>query len=94
MRPFTAFLLLSTVTVAVHAAPLPGDAATGKKLYRANCVSCHDASVYTRPDRQIHSLDALRTQINGCSHQLPVKLSQSQIDDLVKYLNQNYYKFK
>ena len=37
-----------------HAAALPGDSAEGKRLHDANCMGCHNTSIYTRKDRLIH----------------------------------------
>jgi len=93
MRTVTATVLLF-LAAGAHAAPLPGDAAKGKALHDAQCMSCHDTSVYTRSDRHIRSLPALIEQINGCSHNTGIKLDQSQVNDLVKYLNETFYKFK
>lgn len=94
MKTLAPALLLLLATATAHAAPLPGDAARGKALHDKNCVACHDTSVYTRSDRHIQSLAALTEQVNGCSHRTGLKLSAAQINDLVKYLDQAFYKFK
>jgi mono/diheme cytochrome c family protein len=86
--------LLIVLSMPVQAADLPGNVAQGKKLYDANCTSCHNDSVYTRKDRKITSLDGLSKQLKSCSHMANIKLGQAQTDDLVKYLNETYYKFK
>lgn len=90
-------LLLSALTVlsaAAHAAAQPGDAAAGKKLHDAACMSCHNDSVYTRKDRRITDLDGLREQMNACGHMSNVTLSKEQVANLVKYLNEQFYHFK
>ncbi len=90
------FLLAVTVfafSAQVFAA-VPGDSARGKRLHAAHCAGCHDAGVYTRKDRKITSVAALHEQIGGCSHAAQIKLSVEQQDDLVKYLNDQFYKFK
>ena len=46
----------------------PGDSADGQRLHQANCTECHDTSVYTRQNRHVRSLDALKQQIKGCGH--------------------------
>jgi len=90
-------LLMISLTLSagsVQAALLPGDAAKGKALHDKQCVSCHDSSVYTRANRNVKSPEALIGQVNGCARQLSLKLDRDQINDLVNYLDQSFYKFK
>ena len=49
-------------------AELPGNSADGKRLHDVNCMGCHDTSIYTRRDRLVQSLDALRKRLGDCSH--------------------------
>jgi mono/diheme cytochrome c family protein len=92
----TALLLLSLTLVAsnVQAALLPGDAAKGKAVHDKQCVSCHDTSVYTRADRKVQSVEGLIGQVNNCVRQTSVKLDRDQVNDVVKYLDESFYKFK
>jgi len=46
----------------------PGDSADGQRLHEANCTGCHNTGVYTRENRQVRSLDALKQQLEGCGH--------------------------
>ena len=87
------FILMS-FSVSAHGAALPGDAAVGKKLHDANCTACHTDSVYQRKDRQVTNLDMLKNQMNACGHAMNITLGKKQMDDLVQYLNDTYYKFK
>jgi mono/diheme cytochrome c family protein len=75
-------------------AALPGDSAEGKTLHEANCVKCHSTSVYTRRDRHIKSLDALKEQLGACEHAAQITLTDDQQKSIVKYLNEQFYKFK
>ena len=88
-------LLLSTLLAIapLAQAALPGDSAEGKKLHEANCTGCHNASVYTRPDHQIKNLPALKEQLNECTHAAQVTLTDAQQQSIVKYLNEQFYKF-
>jgi mono/diheme cytochrome c family protein len=89
-------LLISTLLLIAlpGQAALPGDSAEGKKLHDAHCVSCHNSSVYTRRDRQIKSLDGLNQQMGECTHAAQVTLTSDQQKSIVKYLNEQFYKFK
>ncbi|MEK7206280.1 MAG: hypothetical protein AAB134_00145 [Pseudomonadota bacterium] len=93
-KSFTLFTVLVVLSASAQAAPLPGNSANGKKLLEANCVSCHTDSVYKRKDRRITSLEALSDQVNNCDHQMKGDVTRDQTNDLVKYLNETYYKFK
>ena len=92
-KAYLLFPALIVTSITAQAAALPGDAAAGKKLHDTACMSCHNDSVYTRKDRQITSLDGLRTQMNACGHMSNVKLSKEQVTNLVKFLNEKYYHF-
>ena len=94
MKPFILVTAAVLFSGAAHAADLPGDAASGKKLHAARCAGCHDDKVYTRQNRRITSLEALIKQINACAHMPDVTLGKSQVEDVVKYLNESFYKFK
>ncbi len=88
------FTTLTILFVSTSATAMPGDAVEGKKVHEANCLSCHNDSVYKRKDRSVRNFDGLTQQINNCGHAVDATLGKAQIDDLVKYLNETYYKFK
>ena len=88
---FCASLLIALAQSAVAA--LPGDATQGKRLHEANCTGCHDAGVYTRKDHAVRSLDALKEQLEGCSHMGTKEFSAAEKQNLVKYLNDRFYRF-
>ena len=67
--------------------------ANGKRLYDANCVGCHDASVFTRKDRVVQSLDDLKKQLASCAHMAKKEFSESETQGLLKYLNDQFYHF-
>lgn len=72
---------------------LLGDPAPGKKLYDAQCTSCHDTSVHTRKDRNIKTIEGLIGQVNQCNTQLDRRYTDAQVNDLIAYLNSAFYKF-
>lgn len=75
--------------------------AHGKDLHDANCLSCHSSlmggnpnMIYTRSDRRVNSIDGLRNQVTRCKTTVGVPWPEDQIEDVVEYLNNNFYKIK
>lgn len=89
-----ALLFLAVEPATADTALLPGDGARGKTLHAAQCVGCHDASVYTRKNRRVQSIGGLIKQVEMCNQQLQKELSHEQMNDLVAYLNETYYRFQ
>ena len=87
-------LLILLMPSVACAAALPGDSADGKRLHDANCMGCHDTSVFTRKDRLVQSLDALKKQLASCTHMAKKEFSASETQDLLKYLNDQFYHFR
>jgi len=96
----TASILLLTTGTA-----LAGDPERGRELHRENCIQCHASmqngiygadgtGIYIRDNRRIESLEALYNQVRRCKTSLGVPWPESQIEDVVTYLNQNFYKFE
>jgi hypothetical protein len=79
---------------AAYAASLPGDIASGKRLYDANCMGCHDTSLFARQDKVVQSLDGLKDQLDNCTHMAKKEFSASETQDLLKYLNDQFYHFR
>ncbi|MDX2504497.1 MAG: cytochrome c [Gammaproteobacteria bacterium] len=75
--------------------------AHGKDLHDANCMSCHTSlmggnpnQIYTRSDRKVNTLEGLRSQVTRCNSTVGVAWEQDNIQDVVEYLNSNFYKIK
>ncbi len=93
-------LFLALIFISLATPALASDINRGKSLHDDNCIECHvsiqggdGSGIYTRPDRRIDSLPALRSQVNRCKNSMGVSWPQDQIDDVVTYLNRTYYKF-
>ena len=82
------------LTPSAYAAELPGDSAEGKRLYDANCMGCHDTGIHARKDRIIRSLDALKEQLWDCSHMAKKEFSAIEAQNIIKYLNDQFYQFR
>lgn len=94
MKSILGVSLLTLLMPSAYAASLPGDSADGKRLHDANCMGCHDTSVFTRKDRLVQSLDALKKQLASCTHMAKKEFSASETQDLLKYLNDQFYHFR
>ena len=92
---FFVVAIVVSMPLAGRAAPAApeGNSAEGQRLHAAKCVACHDSKVYTRAERRVRSLDALRQQIDACGHMAKIELSEADQKNLVKYLNEQFYRF-
>lgn len=92
------FALLSTS--AAHGFML-GDPANGKVIHQQSCAACHigkfggdGSEIYLRDDRRIKTVEGLMAQVEACNRQIKSGLNDEEINDLVIYLNEDYYKFE
>ena len=89
MKQFVTGLLLGCQLTLAQAA----DIENGDDLHFENCTGCHDSSVYTRDNRNVRSLARLGTQVRFCKDSLGLTWFDDEVDDVIEYLNTNYYHF-
>lgn len=94
MRHQPLFAIAVFFACSAQAAPLPGDPVAGKRLHDAHCTGCHDTAVYTRADHSVRSLAALERQFQACSHMANTEFTPAQAQDVIKYLNDEFYGFR
>lgn len=58
------------------------------------CLDCHGTGLYVKPDCKIKSLDALRKETLRWGDYYNPALSPQDVDDVVAYLNRDFYQFK
>jgi len=87
-------LLTLLMPSSAYAGALSGDSAEGKRLHDANCMGCHDTGIYTRKDRLVRSLDALKEQLGSCSHMAKKEFSPIETQNIINYLNDRFYQFR
>lgn len=88
--PFLGVLALLTMAASALAA---GDAARGEKLH-ASCLQCHGTELYVPPKARIKSLAALKKEVARWGDYYNPAFSKQDIEDLVEWLNQGFYKFE
>ena len=99
--PILTIVLFLLPVKLMAAALLPGDAANGEKLHNENtCLSCHAQMtggkpdmLYTRADHRVTNIGGLIGQVGGCNKMQKVGLDEDGVNDVVKYLNESFYKF-
>ena len=88
MRQAILFAIAMTMSVVSWA-----DVQRGKQLHDEYCMKCHDTSVYMRDNRFVTSKEALVGQVKRCAMNANTQWSDTDISDVVDYLNATYYKF-
>ncbi len=90
-------LLRTAVVVWLYALPLPlmaaGDAARGEQIHQS-CLSCHGTELYVPPRAKVKSLSALGREVQKWNDRYNPKFSKQEVDDLVAYLNRDFYRFR
>ncbi len=92
--------LLAIVLICGSPVSFAANVESGRELHQENCISCHQAKmggdgseIYTREDRRIDSFEALNKQVRRCKTSLGVPWPDHQIEDVITYLNETFYKF-
>ncbi|WP_297527533.1 c-type cytochrome [Thiohalobacter sp.] len=86
--------LVALPILLLAAGPGQADPRAGRALHDQHCLKCHDTAVYTRPDRRVKDLAALRKQVQRCELSLGLTWFDQDIDKVVDYLNSNFYRFQ
>lgn len=94
IKHFIFSALILGMTGIISSPVLAADAAKGKALHDAKCHGCHDTRQYTRKNRIIHTFDDLHARVEFCDAASNAGFSLDDIDDVVAYLNKEFYKFK
>lgn len=73
-------------------APPAGDPARGEVLH-GSCLQCHGTEAYVPPQRRVQSMDALRKETVRWADMYNPAFTPGEIEDLVAYLNREFYRF-
>ncbi len=85
--------LIALLTIGVNS--FAYDAEEAKSMYEEDCTKCHDSSVFTRPakERKVNDLGALKKQVSRCVSITESSWFEEDEENVVHYLNENFYKF-
>ena len=66
----------------------------GEELYKkSKCSNCHGTDIYTSSDRKVTNLKELSAQVNRCNANTSQNWFDDEIDDVIAYLDDSFYKF-
>ena len=77
---------LSSISIAI-------DSEEGKDLYEEDCTKCHDSSIFTRKDRNVNNLKALKIQVHQCITSQGYSWFDEDEENVTAYLSESFYKF-
>jgi mono/diheme cytochrome c family protein len=75
-----------------HAPAPQGDPARGQALHQS-CLQCHGTEAYVAPQRRVGSLEELRKATARWGDMYNPALKPEEVEDLVAYLNRDFYRF-
>ena len=70
------------------------DPGRGEMLYENHCRGCHVSSVHDRSDRRATSIDRVYFEVGRWSKEQQLGWDQTDVADVVQYLNETFYEFK
>ena len=89
------FAVLLASALLIWAGPaLAADTARGELLYDNHCKVCHTSVVHIREDRKARSREEIRTWVQRWSKELGLQWGSVEVDDVIEYLNNRYYKLE
>ena len=66
----------------------------GKLLYENHCTGCHDSTAHIRAHHKVKTINDIDHWVRRWSKDLSLKWKADEIDDVVDYLNREFYKLK
>lgn len=84
---FAIFGLSTTVIMAA-------DLEEGQSMYEEDCTKCHDSSVFTRENRKVNDMAALKKQVHRCVTSQGYSWFDEDEENVTAYLSKTFYKFK
>ncbi len=85
-------VLLATVLAFSAGNVRAGEAEHGKLLYNNHGKECHTSVVHLREDRKARSREEIETWVQRWSKELGLQWGSVEVDDVIEYLYERYYK--
>ncbi len=85
--------LMPLVLVAALLSPPSWAQSRGELLYITHCVACHRTQIHWRDKRQVVDWSSLRAQVRLWQATEMLAWSEPDIEQVVRYLNDTYYRY-
>ncbi len=89
----TRVFLCGALAAGMTAAQAAGDPLRGEQLHQ-DCLGCHGTELYVPPKAKVKTLAALKKETERWNDRMNPKFTVQEIEDLVAWLNREFYKFK
>jgi len=86
-------LMITATLLALNLPALAAEGFDAGKFIAEKCSSCHDETVYTRPNHRMQNLAQLEKQVRFCDANVGTTLFNEDVKSVVNHLNQQYYHF-
>lgn len=70
------------------------DPGRGEMLYENHCRGCHVSSVHDRSERRATSIDRVYFEVGRWSREQKLEWDETDVADVVDYLNETFYRFE
>ena len=84
-----ACLCAAGVAITANAA---ADPVRGEKLHQ-DCLGCHGTELYSPSRAKVKTLAMLKKEVERWNDRMNPKFTRQEIDDIVAWLNRDFYKF-
>jgi hypothetical protein len=91
---FRCALTATLLTLCLSASAEGADSERGKLLYENHCLDCHESLVHMRDNHKIKSIDDLRAQVIRWAQDQKLEWGESEVSDVVDYLDARYYHYE
>ena len=86
--------ITAAVSTLAQAQTTPESISTrGELLYSTHCIECHTTQIHWRANRQALDWDTLKFQVRRWQGVLSLGWTESDADDVARYLNDTIYRF-
>ncbi len=90
MKKLLSILIFISVSISQ---PSYADNAAGQVLVDQACQQCHDNGMYSRSNSIVQSYPELQARVEFCENASKAHWAEPQINQVIEYLNDTYYKF-